>query len=249
MKYRKELGQCFLNNDIVAERVVSKIESTKDDVILEIGGGAGALTKFLTKIPHKKITVLEIDENWVFFLKNKFNNEKNVEIRQDNALNFSFPENFCGHIISNVPYYISYEIIKKIISWRKKIKSVVLILQDEVAKRLHSESESPISVIIQIFFEVKIYEKIEKTDCIPTPNVFSRTIKLIPKENCEIIKYDEFCIFLSVLYKQPRKTIKNNIKGSAYEYNFFLKFDNDLLCKRAQQLSIKEILTLWEQIN
>ena len=57
MKYKKELGQCFLNNDIIAEKVVSKIESNENDEIIEIGGGAGALTKFLISIPQKKITV------------------------------------------------------------------------------------------------------------------------------------------------------------------------------------------------
>ncbi len=245
MKYKKELGQCFLNNDIIAEKVVSKIESNENDEIIEIGGGAGALTKFLISIPQKKITVLELDPSWISFLKNKFKNEKNLEIVEVNALNFNLPENFRGHMISNVPYYISYEIINKIISWRNKIKSAILILQDEVAKKLHSESESPISVILQIFFEIKIYEKIEKNDCFPIPNIFSRVIKLIPIKNSEIINYEKFCTFLSAIYKQPRKTIKNNIKGSIYEK----KFDENFLLKRAQELSKKEILELWGKIN
>lgn len=239
MKLKKSLGQHFLKNPILSEKISSSLQSTKDDIILEIGCGAGALTYYLINEKFKELHIIEIDDQWAANAQKNFVIKENIFLHHKSILEIDVPT-LCHHtslkIIGNIPYNITFEIINFIIKNHEYVQTAIIMMQEEVALKLHKKNGrdyGPISVLTQLYFDVTLHMQVGPQHFTPPPKVTSRVIELRKKE-CNIKDREKFYSFLHILFNHPRKTIKNNIIGTHLEK---IITDEVLLQKRAQQFT------------
>ena len=144
VKPKKFLGQHFLIDENISKKIIESIDFSKHNKVIEVGPGKGALTQHLLKIKDI-LTLVEIDKECVFFLKNEFINE-NLEIIEKDFLNFKIAETYPSLrrilIIGNFPYNISSQILFKVIENYNSISSLVGMFQKEVAERIVSNHNS-----------------------------------------------------------------------------------------------------------
>jgi len=240
---KKRWGQNFLIDSNTINKIIDIINPKKNETILEIGPGYGALTNKLIS-NCKKIYAVEIDP----LLCNKLKHKKysNLTLLNQDILKWEniFKKKDNIKIIGNLPYYISSPIIFKFLKY-DFWEEMIIMLQREVAERIISEnnhkSYSRISVMCQTFCEVDLKMKISKNVFHPKPKIDSAIITLKRKDiNIDI---ESFSLFVKHAFSKRRKTIKNNFK----------KFCNTELLdeygpKRAQELTIQEFENLYRKI-
>jgi len=257
-KYRplKFLGQNFLIDDNIAKKIVSCIEITTEDTILEIGPGYGSLTKFIYGLTDKYIGV-ELDIKCINSLKEKFNN---INLINKNFLNFVFPEDILKFgfktknlkIIGNIPYNITSQILFKLFENKHFLYSAVIMCQKEVAMRLTAKPNSKeygiLAVQTQLNAKINLLMNIPPTVFFPKPKVESTVVKLT-FENPEFIPdYSLFTEILRTAFNKRRKTLKNSLSVLFEKYSltsFFSEFDLSL---RPEQLSIEDFIKLHRLI-
>ena len=209
VKPKKALGQHFLNNKIVAEKIVESLSDYQN--ILEIGPGTGILTQFLLK---KKIDLrlVEIDNESVSFLISKLKINKNIIYNQDFLkLNLSeLFENKNFSIIGNFPYNISSQILFKIIDNRELISEMCGMFQYEVAERICEKEGTKkygiLSVLTQAFFDTKLLFEVPNKFFVPPPKVNSAVILLKRKKNLKINCNEKlFFKIVKISFQQRRK--------------------------------------------
>ena len=184
---KKTLGQHFLKDLKIAEKIVSSLNRNKKDIIIEIGPGRGILTQKLIQ-KYSNLYLIEIDKDLLPFLKLKFPKLEKKILNVD-FLKFTFDDLFKKKnlsIIGNFPYNISSQIIFKIIENKDRIDCVVGMFQKEVAKRIcekpGSKAYGIISVLTQFYFDVKYLFTVSPKVFLPKPKVYSGVICLKKKK-------------------------------------------------------------------
>lgn len=220
--FKKKLGQNFLNNKIIPQKIANCIEYKKRSLVIEIGPGAGALT--LEVLPLVDAAILyEVDKSLENILEEKLKNFNNYNIIFDDFLNRNINDdlkeyNFDNlYIVANLPYYITTPIITKIIKDNLPVKEVVIMVQKEVADRFSASVDSreygQITVYLNYFFNIKKMFDVSRNNFIPKPNVDSSVIKMVKKDNIEKLNnYEHFQNLLKDSFQYKRKTIRNNLK-------------------------------------
>ena len=221
--FKKCFGQNFLKDNNITEGIASAIDYKDNNLVIEIGPGAGALTKKL--LPKVDNAILyEIDTRLKDILEeelNKFDNyelifgdflERNVKVDL-NKYNY---DNL--YIVANLPYYITTPIISKIIEDEIEVKEIVIMIQKEVADRLSAEvgtkEYGQLTVFLNYFFDIKKVFNVSRNCFVPKPNVDSAVIKMVRKENREYLKdVNHFSKLVKDSFRFKRKTIKNNLNG------------------------------------
>lgn len=208
----KSLGQNFLNDDSIAEKIVKFAEISSDEIILEIGPGLGVLTDFIVK-KAKKTILVEKDEAIVGYLKGRYS-DKNLEIIHEDVLEIDLP-NF-DKVISNLPFNISSPITFKLLE--KEFKLGILTYQKEYADRMCAEvgedDYSRLSVMVSTFADIERLFTISKNSFYPPPKVDAAVLKLIPREPNFDLKYPEaFADVVRELFNYRRKTIRNGLRN------------------------------------
>lgn len=216
---KKSLGQNFLVNSAVAERIVNACHFTPADIVLEIGPGKGALTHELSR-QCKSVLAIEKDKILAEQLKEDFK-DSNVQIFNDDILTYPFdklPDNI--KIIGNLPYNIATLIIKKIIDHRSKCRQLYITVQLEYGQRIvakpNTKSYGSFSCFIQYYMEPKILFKIKPSAFLPIPKVQSCFLRLDllnkPKHKAE----DDNLLFSMIrsCFGQRRKIILNSLAGT-----------------------------------
>ncbi len=243
MKAKKRLGQNFLHDKAVLQKIIEAGEVTKSDLIIEVGTGRGALTEELVKhAGHVK--ALEIDDDLIPGLKIQFAGTKNLEIIHEDVLNFQvFPPDAGGtkgggtfKVIANIPYYITSPIIRHFLYQHhskspsqasqashkshlshQKPSLMVLLIQKEVAQKICSSEGSVLSLMIKVFSDPEIICTVPKTAFKPQPKVESAVLKLTvldqPRINCD---FEKFLKFIKIAFAQPRKTLANNLTNGLH---------------------------------
>lgn len=221
---KKSLGQNFLTDETILNNIASSITTKDSDLIIEIGPGKGALTKYLTK-KKSNLICYEIDERLKPILK-QYESAKTKIIYQDflksNILEDSKDINYENiYIIANIPYYITTPIIKKAITL-EKLKSMTLLVQKEVAERLSanpgSKSYGSLTVYLNYYFNIEYLFDVKRTCFNPSPKVDSAVIKFTRKEELPKVNNEETLFTLiEDAFKMKRKTLKNNLKN--YDWN------------------------------
>ena len=156
---KKSLGQNFLVDENIISRIVQAASVTKDDTVIEIGPGAGAMTKDLADAAGKVIAI-ELDERLFRKLKAELKDTENLDLVLGDALTFPY-ESLPGKVkvVANLPYYISTPIITRLIEAREKISEMVLMLQKEVAQRITASPGGKeygyLSVMVQLWTEAR----------------------------------------------------------------------------------------------
>ena len=250
LKPKRKFGQNFLTDDNIAKDIVSFLSDSKTKTIIEIGPGKGILTKYLLKISHKEIKFVEIDEECVSYLKNKYPNIDKHLINDDflniNLNSFKQPLS----IIGNFPYNISSQILFKIYENKIIVNEMIGMFQLEVAERICSNYGTKkygiLSVLIQAFYEVKMMKKIKPQSFLPIPKVDSAVIKISKKIdtiNCDEILFKKI---VKQSFGQRRKTLRNSLKI----FNITdIKKEDTIFAKRPEQLSVSDFIYLTNLVG
>lgn len=218
---RQKLGQHFLQNADILRVIIKTLDIKNRDVIIEIGSGHGELTDLLVEQAEKnkgvKVIAIERDVEFVELLKEKFSSNKITKIIQGDAVALlpSIARGASVKIVGNIPYYISGALLRKISDLKKKPKLIVLLLQKEVALRIVDgpPKMNLLAAAVQVWAEPKIICHVSRKDFLPSPGVDSALITLQTRKNNSIPA--SYYPFIRALFKQPRKTILNNLIESS----------------------------------
>ena len=223
MKAKKSLGQNFLIDNNIIEKIIGEITSDSNDLIVEIGPGRGALTKKL-KEKGSFLIAYEVDKDLENILS-EFEDDRTKIIWQDflecnikkDIKDIKYNKLF---IVANLPYYITTPIIEHIIDSNINFEKLVIMVQKEVADRFLANPKTKdygyISVLLQYYFDIKRVCNVSKYSFNPVPKVESTVLSFVEKERADIDieKYKEF---LKLAFRQKRKTLKNNLSNYDWE--------------------------------
>ena len=257
---KKNLGQNFLIDENVIDQIIDIANISREDSVLEVGPGTGALTKKIIEKKPKEITVIEKDKRLADSLRENFS-EKIQVINQD-MLNFSYNDYSDKNLIifGNLPYNISTQILAKWIKMRelnKFSKKFILMFQKEVADRIIAESNSKKYGRISILsnWRMKIYKiiDVEPSSFKPIPKVKSTLLVFVPKKNFFKFRDPKNLEYVTnIFFSQRRKMIKKPLKFLFENFDEVSKKLSLNLSLRPQNLNndtYYKICEIYEKIN
>jgi len=247
VKPKKSLGQHFLKDLSVAEKIASILPQSPDMPVLEIGPGTGVLTRFLQQ-RHSNLTVVELDRDSVQFLNKNFPALQGKIIETDFLkidLNKTFQTPFM--VIGNYPYNISSQIFFKVLEYKDLIPYCGGMVQKEVAERLASKpgkkSYGIISALLQAWYDIELLFEVGPEVFDPPPKVRSAVILMKRNSRTELgCDSEKFRTVVKTAFNQRRKTLRNSLKsliGDRSEIASLPVFD-----RRPEQLSVEEFVEL-----
>ncbi len=249
VKAKKFLGQHFLTDERIAERIVESL-STETNHVLEIGPGMGVLTKYLIKKDELDFHVVEIDRESVAYLHDHY---PTLDVIEGDFLQYDltslFHDTFC--IIGNFPYNISSQILFKVFDNRDRVSEVVGMFQKEVAERVAagpgSKTYGILSVLLSAFYNTEYLFTVNENVFNPPPKVKSAVIRL-RRNDVKSLECDEK-LFVQVVkagFNQRRKTLRNALR----QLNLPLdRINEETLAKRAEQLSVAQFIEITKTIE
>ena len=249
---KKGLGQHFLKDFSVAERIAETVSSFPDLPVLEVGPGTGVLTQFLLK-DKRDLTVVELDSESVEYLNEHYPELKGRVIEEDFLkleLNSLFPSSFC--VIGNYPYNISSQIFFKVLDYKDRIPCCSGMLQKEVAERLASKPGKKaygiITVLLNVWYDIEYLFTVEPEVFDPPPKVRSAVIRMTRNNRTQLGCNEAlFKTIVKTAFNQRRKTMRNSLKSLLGKENEIFK--DSIFDKRPEQLSVEEFICLTNQIN
>ena len=262
LSFNKNFGQNFITDKNLLSSICEDAQLNKDDIVLEIGTGAGTLTQVVSSVA-KKIVSFEIDLKLKEYLTQKFKDANNVEIIFENFLkldNAYLEEKFANlniKVVANLPYYITTPIIFKLLNSKLNIKSLTLMVQKEVAERIEAKPKTKdygeLSVVIQSLGEVEIKRIVPKTLFTPQPKVDSAIISIIPQNKYNILNKDLFYKTVRACFFSRRKTLVNNLTSyfnlSKTQVLSILNKLNLQPLIRGEELNIQKIIKLSNNLE
>jgi len=213
----KKMGQNFLINPKIKEKIVNAAKISDQDTILEIGPGFGAITKMI--IPRcKKLFAIELDKRLFAYLNKNFS-EKNFFLFNDDILKFDLNEMILDNnlenlkVIANLPYSISSKIIIQLLQV-KQVSEIYILVQKEMAFRISASTNTKqynaLSALINYFCETKQLFIVNPGEFYPIPKVDSVFLKLT-KLDVDFSKFSEYSSFFRVCFLNKRKKLSNNL--------------------------------------
>lgn len=250
VRAKKHLGQHFLNNLDIAQKIVESLSWEDYDEVLEIGPGMGVLTQFLIG-EKRKVSVVEIDRESVDFLNQKYNGIRTtLPIYSEDFLKMNLAQKFETDfaVIGNFPYNISSQILFKVLDDKEQIPEVVGMFQKEVAERVAAvhgnKTYGIISVLIQAYYRVEYLFTVPENVFTPPPKVKSGVIRLRRyRTDIEGIDNRLFKQVVKAAFSQRRKTLRNALKS--------MQLSDELkalpvMSLRAEQLSVEDFVELTQ---
>lgn len=258
IRAKKSLGQNFLKSVLALNKIIEAGEIKKEDNVLEIGPGKGALTQKLLENSDNVIAI-EKDKDLIEFLKEKFKKEieeKKLTLVESDILKYKIIDKKNYKIIANIPYNITGAILEKFLTEENQPELMVLMVQNEVAKRIvaNDKKESILSVSVKIYGEPKIIMKVPARYFSPAPNVDSAIIKIMNisrkkfKENS--IDEKKFWEIIHNAFAHKRKVLTGNLKSFDKTINWveILKKINVKEKVRAEDLNLLDWIKLISSI-
>src|ERR1035437_2838999 len=241
---KKSLGQHFLKDEKIVERIVAALQQHSFKNLLEVGPGGGALTKHLIKIPGINFKAVEVDEEKVNYLLKQFPSLQGNLIHQS-FLSIDRPFDGPFTLIGNFPYNISTQILFKVLEWKGYVPVVIGMFQKEVAERAAAKEGSKIygvlSVLLQYYYDVEYLFSVGNECFTPQPKVQSGVIRLTARENYFPVKSERaFWVLVKTAFNQRRKTMRNGVKSLFTKEILTDEFFN----RRAETLSVEEFAAL-----
>lgn len=254
----KSLGQNFLTDKNIIDKIVDGAKLTGDDMVIEIGPGLGVLTWEMAQ-KAKKVVAVELDKKLIPILEENLTPFNNIEIlNQDilktdvNSIIRDWPREKVK-IVGNLPYYITTPIIFYLLEKDVMADSIVIMMQKEVADRIKSEPNckeyGPLSVAVQYYCDVEEVATVPKEVFYPIPKVDSAVLRLKIRENpkVKVNNKDDFFKVVKASFSQRRKTLANSLgslgmaKTEIMEMLEEAKIDSK---RRAETLSLEEFANL-----
>ncbi len=259
VRAKKQLGQHFLTDETIAEKIGKTLSFKAYSEVLEIGPGTGVLTKYLLK-NDIRLTVMDLDSESVVYLKDHFALEypglirgNNFRIVEADFLKCDLNELFGNQnfaITGNFPYNISTQIVFKMLEWRDQIPEFSGMFQKEVAQRIcetaGSKTYGILSVLVQAFYNAEYLFTVSPQVFNPPPKVESGVLRLVRKEKYQL-SCDEKLFFkvVKTAFQQRRKTLWNSLK--TFNLSEGLKEDS-IFAQRPEQLDVPQFIELTQKI-
>lgn len=253
VKAKKALGQHFLTDLSIAERIADTLSEYVGTPILEIGPGMGVLTQFLMQASHD-LKVVELDGESVAYLKAKYP-QLDGNIIADDFLQLDLKQlygdqPFC--VIGNYPYNISSQIFFKVLDYKDQVTCCSGMLQREVAQRLAagpgSKTYGILSVLLQAWYDIEYLFTVDENVFNPPPKVKSGVIRMV-RNSVTQLGCDErlFKTVVKTSFGQRRKMLRGSLKSMLPKDCPLLQ--EPLFTKRPEQLSVKEFINLTNLIT
>lgn len=253
--YKKSLGQNFLMDKNKINQIIESIEVGENDLIVEIGPGAGAITKELVK-KNCDVLCFEIDIRLKDILS-KIDSDKLEIVYQDFlTINLSDYIDYSKYkkiiFVGNLPYYITTAIINKIIDYNHA-DEIVIMVQKEVAERFmakpNSKKYNSLSVFLQYHFNIEKVCDVSKNCFEPIPKVDSTVIKFKKSNKYKVNNETVFYKLIKDSFTQKRKNLKNNLKSyDLIKIENILKKINKDLTYRAESLTIEDFILISNKL-
>lgn len=264
---KKRLGQNFLVNSDVIEEIIDYAQITKDDTIIEIGPGVGFVTEQLVKYA-KKVIAIELDEEAIKELE-KLECD-NLEIIHNDILktDISALSNEKVKVVANIPYYITAPIISHLLGEiddlnnknRNSISEIILMVQEEVARRMVATEKSPskqyglLTILAQFWTDCEIIRLVGRKSFFPAPKVNSALVglKINNEPKLKLSDYSHFRRVLKAAFSQRRKNIKNCLVNNGFNKDIVKSVLNKLDIDentRGESLSIEKFGQLSEELK
>lgn len=253
LRAKRSLGQNFLRDVQVVDRIVAALDIDKADSVVEIGPGQGALTKRLVDAA-KKVTAIEFDRDLIEPLESQFAGRSNFSLVNADALTFDFAdlaphkEATRSKLVANLPYNISTPILQQLISVRDRFSTFVLMFQREVVERVTAppggKERGYLSVLVENAFETEYLFDVPPGAFYPVPKVWSAVVRLTPRRSA-VNDAAAFAELLSIAFAHKRKTILNNLKASFPDASTILTEARLDSARRAETLTLDEWARLF----
>ncbi|RZL50293.1 MAG: 16S rRNA (adenine(1518)-N(6)/adenine(1519)-N(6))-dimethyltransferase RsmA [Pedobacter sp.] len=253
VKAKKHLGQHFLTDKRIAERIVDGLIHTDQyRQVLEVGPGMGILTDILLERENLETFLIDIDVESVAFLANKYP-QLGERLISGDFLKLDLTSIFKGKfaVIGNFPYNISSQILFKILEHKDNVVEMVGMFQKEVAERCASKSGTKeygiLSVLIQAYYDIEYLFTVKPGTFNPPPKVNSGVIRL-SRNKMETLSCDEKLFWRTVKggFNQRRKTLRNSLSGTIPKDKMD---DHPFFDKRAEQLTVEDFITLTQHLT
>ena len=219
---------------------MANLASIENKFIVEIGPGTGMLTDQIISKNPKKLLLIEKDRNLFMQLIKKYKDIDNIQIINEDALNFNFNSINKSIMFSNLPYNITSKMINKLLKTNNKFNLIILMIQNEVAKKITkgiNNKNNKLKFFIESLSSFKLEFNVSKNVFYPKPRVDSAVVSLKPKKI--LFDKDKLEFFSKEVFKFRRKKITNVIK-----------IDNDslseILLSRAEDLDTDQLLKLFK---
>lgn len=242
---KKYLGQYFLYDPTILKRIVEVARLSPDDTVIEIGPGPGRLTRMLAG-GVKKVIAIELDEDLFARLSHDLSAYKNIELVLGNALKYGYEALKEFKVVANIPYYITTPILFRLLELRKRVRTITVMVQKEVAERIVAgpgdKTYGVLSIMVQYHAHAELVFQIPRGAFRPVPKVDSAVLHLEVLEQPFVEVIDEGLFFrvVKTTFSQRRKTLANSLKPLARDSKRILMNAGIDPLRRPETLSIED---------
>lgn len=259
---KKSFGQNFLVDENIIGKIISALNLSENETVIEIGAGRGALTETLLN-SGAEVVAIELERDMLEILREKFGKYPNFTLIEADALKVDFRQfalqsaPFTVKLVANLPYYISTAILQKIIEQRAVFSEAVLMLQREVVERITAEVGNSergfLTVMVEAYCRAEKLFNVAPDAFRPVPKVWSSVVELTFDKAQTVENEKLFRSLVSICFTQKRKTILNNLKNAANLHekierqggaNLVLERAEIVANRRAETLTLEE----WQKI-
>lgn len=244
---KKSLGQHFLHDEQMCQKIVVQLQPEPGLQLLEIGPGGGAITKYLMALPGIVYKAIEIDTEKIAYLLHTYPALEG-KLEHSDILKAEVPFEGAFTVIGNFPYNISSPIMFRMLDWEPQVAEVIGMFQKEVAQRIAAGPGSKVygilSVLMQAFFQVTYLFDVPPTCFTPPPNVMSGVVRFTNLGNPHgIANKRKFINLIKAAFNQRRKTLRNALKSTLPPD----ALQDEIMGQRAEQLSVADFVRLHKQ--
>ncbi len=249
MSKQKRLGQHFLLDPSIINKIIDVASLGAEDIVLEIGPGLGKMTKMLAK-KVKKVIAIELDIKLYEKLKEELSDYENIELVHGDAMKYPYETLPNFKVVANIPYYITTPIIFRLLEARRHVKSMTLTVQKEVAERIVAKPNTKhyglLSIVVNYYAKPRLSFIIPKKAFKPVPKVDSAVIHLEVYEKPPVYVKDEDLFFriIKTAFLKRRKMLSNSLKSinpNTKEWLYKAGIDPH---RRAETLTLEELAKL-----
>ena len=252
--FKKSLGQNFLFDKNLLNAIARDGLVGENDTVLEIGAGAGTLTAVLAD-NAKRVVSFEIDRELIARLEKVQELHSNIEFHFGDFMDADIESLGLtdARVVANIPYYITTPIIFKLIDHLHCFKSILVLIQKEVAERFaagpNNKDYGITSVILQAIFDVSIPRVVKKENFTPQPKIDSALCLLVPHSKYDIDNFDKFKDLVHASFAMRRKTLVNNLTKAGYDKEMVLKALEEMNYSpmvRAENITVSDYVKMYD---
>lgn len=250
---KKKHGQNFLRDESVVFAMLDRVSLTHTTSVFEIGPGDGFLTQHILNSPIARLWTFEIDPEWAAHIRKRFEGNHHITVFDANILDVDFTilePHKPWVLLANLPYHVTFPILHLLKKHRDLLAEGVIMVQEEVGQKIVKKGGRNfgfVSLYFQHYFEWQLLIKVPPSAFYPSPKVFSRLLYFKPRVQCDEIPDEvNFWLFIKQCFRQPRRTLRNNLSQGHYRVT---AVPEELLALRAQQIDKKGLLAVWDMVR